>query len=52
MGEQYINKYVCRVNNDLKKEFLKINETDCLVMIETIQKVYQAMKKVYQEINN
>jgi len=49
-GNKYIKKYVLRVNNDLEKEFAKINESDCIAMIETIHKVYQAMKKVYQEI--
>ncbi len=49
-GEQYIQKYVLSVNNGLEKEFLKISEADCTTMVDTIQQVYEAMKKVYREI--
>lgn len=48
-GEQYIQKYVLSLAEGLEKEFSKINEVDCLIMIDTIHKVYQAMKTVYNE---
>jgi len=49
LGEQYIEKYVLSFHKDLEKEFSQISESDCKTMIETFQKVYQAMKKVYQD---
>ncbi|HWT76421.1 MAG TPA: hypothetical protein VN258_17115 [Mobilitalea sp.] len=52
MGEEYIQKYVLSFHHGLEKEFLKLNEADCITMIETIQKVYQAMKNVYQDNRN
>jgi len=52
VGEQYIQKYVLRFHEGLEKEFLEIGESDCITMIETIQKVYQAMKKVYKDTIN
>lgn len=52
VGEQYIHKYVLRFIEDSDEEFSKIDESDCITMIETIQKVYQAMKKVYQDNAN
>ena len=52
VGEQYIQKYILRFIEDLDEEFSKISESDCITMIETIQKVYQAMKKVYQDNRN
>lgn len=49
LGQQYIQKYVLSVMEALEKEFSKINEVDCIIMVETIYKVYQAMKTVYKE---
>ncbi|MGI5920981.1 MAG: MarR family winged helix-turn-helix transcriptional regulator [Syntrophomonadaceae bacterium] len=49
LGEQYIHKYVLSFIEDLEKEFSEINEANCLIMIETIHQVYQAMKKIYQK---
>lgn len=49
VGEQYIQKYVLSFHKGLEKEFSKISASDCITMIETIQKVYQAMKKIYQD---
>jgi DNA-binding MarR family transcriptional regulator len=49
LGEQYIEKYVTTYHNRLQEEFEKIGESDCIIMIETINKVYSAVKKVYQE---
>lgn len=46
LGEQYIDKYVLPFIEGLEKEFSKINEFDCMIMIETITKVYQAIKTV------
>jgi hypothetical protein len=51
-GEQYIQKYVLSFIESLKKEFSKIDETNCMIMIETIQKVYQATNTVYQDKRN
>lgn len=48
VGEQYIQKYVLRFIEDLEEEFSKIDEANFMIMIETIHKVYQAMKRVYK----
>jgi DNA-binding MarR family transcriptional regulator len=52
LGEQYLQKHVLDVHKSLQDEFLKISESDRSTMIETIHKVYQAMKKVYQDNND
>jgi len=49
LGEQYIQKYVRRFVEVLEEEFAKIDEAKCLIMIETLHIVYQAMKIVYKE---
>lgn len=49
LGEQYIQKYVLCFIEYLEKEFSKNDEANYQIMIETIHKVYQAMKKVYKE---
>ena len=49
LGEQYIRKYVLRLIEGLEEEFSKIDKVDCLIMIDTIHKVYQAIKTVYEE---
>lgn len=49
VGEQYIQKYVLRLIEGLAGEFSKIDEANYKIMIETIQKVYQAMTTVYKE---
>lgn len=46
LGEQYIDKYVFPFIEGLNKELSKINEVDSMIMIETINKVYQAIKAV------
>ncbi len=52
LGEQYIQKHVIDVHKSLQDEFLKISESDRSIMIETIHKVYQAVKKVYKNYND
>ncbi len=52
IGEQYIQQYIVSINKKLEEEFSEINESDCITMIETIQKVNQAIKKVYQNKSN
>lgn len=47
LGQHYIHNYVVSFTEGLEKEFSKINEVDCIIMIETINKVSQAMKTVY-----
>ncbi len=49
LGEQYIEKYITKYHSRLKEEFKKIGESDCLIMINVINKVYGSIKKVYQE---
>lgn len=49
LGEQYVEKYIMKHHDRLQDEFEKIGEANCVAMIETIHKVYDAMKKVYQE---
>ncbi|MGE5390861.1 MAG: MarR family winged helix-turn-helix transcriptional regulator [Deltaproteobacteria bacterium] len=49
LGQEYIHNYVISFIEGLEKEFSKINEVDCIIMIETIHKVSRAMKTVYQE---
>ncbi len=45
IGEQYIEKYVLSFHKSLAREFSRISESDRITMVETIQKVYQAMEK-------
>ncbi|HEY3363361.1 MAG TPA: MarR family winged helix-turn-helix transcriptional regulator [Methanosarcina sp.] len=52
VGEQYMQKYVVSFIQSLKEEFSKIDEANCMIMIETIHKVHQAMKTVYKENGN
>ncbi|MEA4848277.1 MAG: MarR family winged helix-turn-helix transcriptional regulator [Clostridiaceae bacterium] len=47
LGEQYINNYVLKYQKLLEKEFSVLGESNRKTMIETINKVYKAMKKVY-----
>lgn len=49
LGKQYIQNYTLPVMEDLEREFSKIDQIDCLIMIDTMHKVYQAMKTVYSE---
>ena len=49
LGEQYIQNYVLRFIQGLEEEITKIGEADCLLMIETMHQVVQAMKTVYTE---
>lgn len=49
LGEEYIQKYILTYQTRLEDEFTMIGESDCVTMIETITKVYRAMKKIYQE---
>lgn len=49
LGEQYIEKYVLSFIEGLEKEFSKINEIECMIMVDTIYKVYEAMKAVYKK---
>ncbi|MGE5372886.1 MAG: MarR family winged helix-turn-helix transcriptional regulator [Solirubrobacterales bacterium] len=49
LGTHYIKAYVHRFIEGLEDEFSKINEADCVIMIDTIQKVFHAMRTVYTE---
>jgi DNA-binding MarR family transcriptional regulator len=49
LGEQYIQEYVLYFIEGLGKEFSRIDEIDCLIMLETIHKICQAMETVYKE---
>lgn len=49
LGEQYIKDYVLKYHKLLEKEFSALGESNCKTMIEMIHKVYQAMKRVYQD---
>lgn len=49
LGEEYIQKYVINIHKHLEQELASIGETDLILMIDTIHKVYRAMKKVYRE---
>lgn len=46
LGEEYIQEHIVCFNKQLEREFSKIGRTNCKIMIETITKVYEAMKKV------
>lgn len=48
LGEEYIQKFVIHIHEHLEQELTSIRETDFIIMIETIHKVYEAMKKVYR----
>lgn len=49
LGEQYIQKYIVSFIDSLEKEVSKINEIECMIMIDTIYKLHQAIKMVYDE---
>lgn len=48
LGKRYTHEYVLSFIKDLGQEFSKLNEVDCTIMIDTINKVHQAMKTVYR----
>lgn len=50
IGEQYIQKYVFTFHNCLEEEISMISEADCLTMIKTIDKIYQAIEKVIKKM--
>lgn len=52
LGQFYIKNYLNRFIEGLEKEFSKIDKTDCCIMIDTIQKVCQAMQSVYKHNTN
>jgi len=45
LGELYIERYILSFHKSLAQEFSMISESDRNITIETIQKIYQAMKK-------
>ncbi|OBR93315.1 MarR family transcriptional regulator [Clostridium autoethanogenum] len=49
LGKQYIDSYIIKYQELLHQEFSTLDESDCRAMIETIHKVYGAIKKVYQK---
>ncbi|MDD4803096.1 MAG: hypothetical protein PHF24_09190 [Syntrophomonas sp.] len=49
LGEWYIQKYVLHFIQALEREFSKIDEASCFIMLETIHEVYEAMKRVCKE---
>lgn len=51
LGEQYIRKYLLDYHILLQQQFSQLGEANCNCMIETINKVYEAMKKIYQGEN-
>ncbi len=49
LGEQYIQKYIVNFIESLEKQVSRINEIECIIMIDTVYKVHQAIKTVYDE---
>ncbi|MEA4923966.1 MAG: hypothetical protein VB084_01535 [Syntrophomonadaceae bacterium] len=49
LGEQCYQQYVLRFIEGLEEQFSKIDRINCLIMIDTIHEVYQAMQTVYKE---
>lgn len=49
LGARYIEKFVLRFIEGLEREFSKIDEANCFVMIKTINEVYQAMRTICTE---
>jgi DNA-binding MarR family transcriptional regulator len=49
LGETYIHTHIITYHSALQAAFIDLDETDCLVMIGTMEKVYKAMQKVYRE---
>lgn len=49
LGEKYIDRYIVRYHAILQKEFSNLSESDCEIMIETINKVSKIIQKVYKE---
>jgi DNA-binding MarR family transcriptional regulator len=48
-GEKYLHECVTSFRERLQDEFSKINESDCIAMIETIHKVHQSIKQATQD---
>ncbi len=48
-GETYIRDYVIPYGTKLQNVFSALDESECESMIATIEKIYDAMKKVYRE---
>lgn len=49
VGEGYIETYIRKYNYRLHQEFEKIGEANCITLIESINAIYDAVKKVYHE---
>lgn len=48
-GEQYTREYVLSFHKRLEEELSQLNASDCATMIDTINKVYQTLRKVCQD---
>lgn len=48
LGEECYQKYLLRYHDRLQEALLSIGESDCRIMMQTIEKVYLAMEKIYQ----
>lgn len=49
LGQQYIDRYIIKYHAQLQAAFSAIGESNCMVMIETISKIYQSIQKIYQQ---
>lgn len=49
VGERYLQERILVYRRRLQEEIHAIGESDCITMIETIHKVHQAVKKIYQD---
>lgn len=49
LGQQYIDRYIIQYHAQLQTAFSAIGESNCMIMVETISKIYQAIKKTYQQ---
>lgn len=49
LGEQCIRNYILNYHDRLQEALLAIGESDCRITIQTIGKIYQTMKKIYQD---
>ncbi|MEN6519737.1 MAG: MarR family winged helix-turn-helix transcriptional regulator [Armatimonadota bacterium] len=48
VGEKYLKGCVLAFRKHLQEEFSKIDESDCMTMIETINKIHKILKQIYE----
>lgn len=49
LGKECYQKYLLSYHDRLQEALLSIGESDCQIMIQTIERVYRAMQKIYRD---